>query len=35
MIIERLNHYISYFDKYKSDKNVLAVSDVQKKSKAI
>ena len=35
MIIERLNHYISYFDKYKSDKNILAVSDVQKKSKAI
>ena len=35
MIIERLNHYISYFDKYKSDKNVLAVSDVQKKSKVI
>ena len=35
MIIERLNHYISYFNNYKSDNNLIAVKDVQKKSKAI
>ena len=27
MIIERLNHYISYFNKYKSDNNVIAMKN--------
>ena len=27
MIIERLNHYISYFNKYKSDNNFIAVKN--------
>ncbi|MFL2591376.1 MAG: NADH:ubiquinone reductase (Na(+)-transporting) subunit C [Flavobacteriaceae bacterium] len=35
MIMERLNHYISYFNKYKSDNNILAMKDLQNKFKAI
>ena len=27
MIIERLNHYISYFNKYKSDSNIIAMKN--------
>jgi len=27
MIIERLNHYISYFNKYKSDNNFIALKN--------
>ena len=27
MIIERLNHYISYFNKYKSENNVVAMKN--------
>ena len=27
MIVERLNHYISYFNKYKSENNVVAMKN--------
>jgi Na+-transporting NADH:ubiquinone oxidoreductase subunit C len=30
MIIERLNHYISYFNKYKSDNNAIAIKQLLK-----